>query len=304
MAIPPRHPGKSPQGWVARYLDFLSAERGRAPNTVEAYRRDLGRLACALENGRRPEAATPDDLLRLLADMRSEGRSPRSVQRWLAAVRGFFNYLVAEGVVEDNPAARVRRPPTLRSLPKVLTFGEVDALLAAPDRECAIGLRNAAMIDVLYSTGLRVSELLGLRLVDLHRGAGFIRCLGKGSKERMVPIGAEAEDSLQVYLRHGREELLGGKRSGVLFVNRRGERMSRQGFWKIVKAYGAKAGIRTSLSPHVVRHSFATHLLHNGADLRSVQEMLGHADISTTQIYTHINTARLKRLHEEYHPRG
>jgi len=291
-------------GWVARYLDHLAAEKGRAPNTLDAYRRDLARLAAGLPAGKRPEQAGPEDLIRILGEMRVQGRSPRSVQRWVAALRGFFGFLVAEAVIAENPMSRVRRPPSLRPLPKVLTSEEVEALLAAPNQACPMGLRDAAMIDVLYATGLRVSELLALRLGDLQLPIGYLRCVGKGSKERIVPLAGEAEITLQKYLAVARELLLAGKRTHVVFVNRRGSAMSRQGFWKIIRAYGQRAGLKTPLSPHVVRHSFATHLLANGADLRSVQEMLGHADISTTQIYTHINRERLKRLYEDYHPRG
>jgi integrase/recombinase XerD len=291
-----------PEGWLGRYLDHLSAERGLAPNTVEAYRRDLLRLR--EDRVERPETATHDELLARLRAMRLAGRSPRSVARWLVAARGFFRWLVAEGVLQVDPTAHLDPPRTWRTLPSVLSTEEVDALLAAPDRETATGLRDAAMLEVLYATGLRVSELLGLRLADLHLDASYLRCLGKGSKERVVPLGGEAEGMLQAYLATARPELLDGKRTPVLFVNRRGTPLTRQGFWKIIKNYGRRAGIRTSLSPHTVRHSFATHLLENGADLRSVQAMLGHADISTTQIYTHVNRERLRRLYRDFHPRG
>jgi integrase/recombinase XerD len=291
-----------PTGWIARYLDHVAAERGLAPNTVAAYRRDLARIE--REGGPPPQETTRDDLLAELRTMRLDGRSPRSIARWLVAVRGFFRWLIAEGVLDDDPTAHLDAPRTWRTLPKVLSFPEVESLLAAPDRDSAMGLRDAAMLEVLYATGLRVSELLGLRLADLHLDASYLRCLGKGSKERVVPLGGEAEAMLQAYLANARPELLQGKRTPTLFVNRRGGPLTRQGFWKIIKRYGVVAGISTPLSPHTVRHSFATHLLENGADLRSVQVMLGHADISTTQIYTHVNRERLRRLYRDFHPRG
>jgi integrase/recombinase XerD len=189
-------------------------------------------------------------------------------------------------------------------LPKTLTAGEVESLLAAPDAKTPRGLRDAAMLEVLYATGLRVSELIGLRLGDLHLDAGYLRCWGKGNKERVVPLGGEAEAKLQRYLAEARLALLRGRRTDVLFVNHRGGAMTRQGFWKILKGYGVAAGVGTALSPHVIRHAFATHLLENGADLRSLQILLGHADISTTQIYTHVNRERLKRIYEDFHPRA
>jgi integrase/recombinase XerD len=220
------------------------------------------------------------------------------------AVRGFFAYLLAEGVLAEDPSAHLDSPRVWRSLPKVLSFAEVEALLAAPDRSDPRGSRNAAMLEVLYATGLRVSELVQLRLGDLHLDAGYLRCWGKGSKERVVPLGSEADAALQSYLAEGRPALLQGKRTDYLFVNPRGGAMTRQGFWKVIKNYGKQAGIKTALSPHVVRHSFATHLLENGADLRAVQIMLGHADISTTQIYTHVNRERLRRIYDDFHPRA
>jgi integrase/recombinase XerD len=295
---------REPIGWLARYLDHLAAERGLSANTLVAYRRDVEALARGMDEGLRPESARKEDLLRQLRRMRIEGRSPRSVARWLVAVRGFFGYLLAEEVISEDPSAYLDAPRTWRTLPKVLSFAEVEALLAAPSHGDPRGLRDAAMLEVLYATGLRVSELIGLRLGDLHLDGGYLRCIGKGSKERVVPLGGEADTALQRYLALGRPALLRSRRSNVLFVNHRGAPMTRQGFWKIIKAYGVRAGIRGRLSPHTVRHSFATHLLEHGADLRSVQLLLGHADISTTQIYTHVNRERLKRLYRDFHPRA
>jgi len=299
-----RAPADTTHGeWLERYLDYLSAEKGLSPNTIVAYDADLRQLQAAL--GKRPlEAALREDILGVLGKMRVSGRSPRSVARWLVAVRRFFLFAVAEGATTEDPSRHLDAPRLWRNLPKVLTFAEVEGLLATPDRAEPRGLRDAAMLEVLYATGVRVTELLRLRLNDLHLDAGYLRCLGKGSKERVIPLGGEADATLQSYLAEARPTLLAGKRSDVLFVNLRGGPLTRQGFWKIIKRYGVLAGIAISLSPHIVRHSFATHLLENGADLRSVQIMLGHADISTTQIYTHVNRERLRRLYEDFHPRA
>jgi len=292
-----------PTGWFARYLDYLTVEKGLAPNSVAAYRSDLSRLDQAMPR-RRLEQAGREDLLRVMREMRLDGRSPRSVARWVVAVRGFFTYLVAAGCTHEDPSAHIDAPKTWKSLPKVLDAADVEALMSAPDRAKPHGLRDAAMIELLYATGLRVSELLRLRLGDLHLDAGYLRCWGKGSKERVVPLGSQADAAVQHYLAAARPELLRGTRSEFLFVNRKGGSLSRQGFWKRIKRYGLQVGIATPLSPHVLRHSFATHLLENGADLRAVQLMLGHSDISTTQIYTHVNRERLKRLYQDFHPRA
>jgi integrase/recombinase XerD len=285
------------------WLDHLVAERGLARNSVAAYRRDLEALSRQLQ-GRGLTTAGHDDLLLALRKMRTAGRSPRSVARWLVAVRGFFAWLASDGAIADNPAARLEAPRAWKTLPRVLDGSDVERLLDAPDRADPRGARDAAMLEVLYATGLRASELVGLRLQDLHLDAGYLRCLGKGSKERVVPMGAEANATLQAYLASGREALLAARRSDAVFVGRNGAPLTRQGFWKLIKAHGRRAGIRAPLSPHVVRHSFATHLLENGADLRAVQMLLGHADISTTQIYTHVNRERLKRLYRDFHPRA
>jgi integrase/recombinase XerD len=285
------------------WLDHLAAERGLARNSVVAYRRDLEALSRQLK-GRGLVSSKQGDLLLALRRMRTAGRSPRSVARWLVAVRGFFGWLAREGTINENPAARLEPPKVWKTLPKVLDGSDVERLLDAPDRVDPRGARDAAMLEVLYATGLRASELVGLRLRDLRLDAGYLSCVGKGSKERVVPLGAEANAALCAYLASAREALLAGKRSDAVFVGRAGAPLTRQGFWKLIKAHGRRAGIRASLSPHVVRHSFATHLLENGADLRVVQMLLGHADISTTQIYTHVNRERLKRLYHDFHPRA
>jgi integrase/recombinase XerD len=292
-----------PDGWFARYLDYLTVEKGLAPNTIEAYQADLTQLAESIGR-RRLEQAKREDLLRLMRQMRLAGRSPRSVARWVVATRGFFTYMIAQGHLEEDPAAHIDAPKAWKTLPKVLDSADVDALMAAPDRSHPRGRRDAAMLELLYATGLRVSELLRLRLGDIHLDAGYLRCWGKGSKERVVPLGSQADAAVQQYLADGRPVLLQGRRSEFLFVNRQGGALSRQGFWKRLKHYGIQAGIAQPLSPHVLRHSFATHLLENGADLRAVQLMLGHSDISTTQIYTHVNRERLKRLYKDFHPRA
>jgi integrase/recombinase XerD len=284
------------------WLDYLAAERGLSSNTLAAYRRDLESLH---HHAKVPLSAVREaEMLAALRRMRSAGRSPRSVARWLVAVKGFYAWLSGEGGIDENPAARLQAPRLFRTLPKVLDGGDVERLMDAPDRSDPRGLRDAAMLEVLYATGLRVSELVGLRLGDLHLDAGYLRCVGKGAKERVVPLGGEASAALRSYLTGGRTALLAGPRSDVLFPGRSGAALTRQGFWKLLRDHARRAGIRAALSPHVVRHSFATHLLENGADLRAVQLLLGHADISTTQIYTHVNRERLKRLYRDFHPRA
>jgi integrase/recombinase XerD len=284
------------------WLDYLAAERGLSSNTLAAYRRDLESLH---HHAKVPLSAVREaEMLAALRRMRSAGRSPRSVARWLVAVKGFYAWLSGEGGIDENPAARLQAPRLFRTLPKVLDGGDVERLMDAPDRSDPRGLRDAAMLEVLYATGLRVSELVGLRLGDLHLDAGYLRCVGKGAKERVVPLGGEASAALRSYLTGGRTALLAGPRSDVLFPGRSGAALTRQGFWKLLRDHARRAGIRAALSPHVVRHSFATHLLENGADLRAVQLLLGHADISSTQIYTHVNRERLKRLYRDFHPRA
>ncbi len=290
-------------GWVSRYLDYLAVERGLSANTLAAYRSDLRRLHRAL--GRRGiDRAESEDLRRVIRHIRSCGGSPRSVARWIVAIRRFFAYLVDEGAIRVDPTRGLETPHLWRPLPKVLTSLEVDDLLATPDRSRPSGLRDAAMLEVLYATGLRVSELVGLRLADLHLDAGYLRCRGKGGKERVVPLGVEAQATLGQYLATARPALLGARQSDIVFVSLRSGRLSRQGFWKTIRRHGLRAGIQKPLSPHMVRHSFATHLLENGADLRSLQIMLGHADISTTQIYTQVSRERLKRIYDNFHPRA
>jgi integrase/recombinase XerD len=292
----------APDATLALWLDYLAAERGLAANTLAAYRRDLESLRRAA--GVSLDAVGTPELEAALRRLRAEGKSPRSVARWLVAVKGFFAWRTAEGIAAEDPAVRLETPRLWKTLPRVLDGLDVERLMTAPDRSDPRGLRDAAMLEVLYATGLRVSELCGLRLLDLHLDAGYLRCLGKGQKERVVPLGGEANAAIQAYLAAARPALLGGRRSETVFVGRRGTALTRQGFWKLLKAHAKRAGITTALSPHVVRHSFATHLLENGADLRAVQLLLGHADISTTQIYTHVNRERLRKLYRDFHPRA
>jgi integrase/recombinase XerD len=288
-----------------RYLESLSVERGLSRNTVDGYRNDLSRLgeALARKGGRDLLAAAGADLSAHLRDLQRQGLSPRSSARALSALRGFYDHLIATGERADNPAVNLLPPKLWKPLPKVLSEEEVEKLLAAPDVATPLGLRDRAMLELLYATGLRVSELVGLTLPQLRLDVGFLVAFGKGNKERVVPVGDQAEHWVQRYLRDVRPDLSEGRHLHV-FVNKDGARLSRVGFWMIIKKYGLKAGLRAGISPHVLRHSFATHLLEHGADLRAVQTMLGHSDISTTQIYTHIHQQRLKSLYDRFHPRS
>ncbi|MEA2604057.1 MAG: integrase/recombinase XerD [Acidobacteriota bacterium] len=288
-----------------RYLESLAVERGLSQNTVSGYRLDLMRLGewLAKRGGNDLLGATPADLSAHMRDLQQKGLSPRSSARALSALRGFYENQVTLGERKDNPAVNLLPPKLWKPLPKVLTEEEVESLLAAPDVATPLGLRDRAMFEMLYAAGLRVSELVGLKLSQLRLDAGFLIAFGKGSKERVVPVGEQAEDWTRRYLSEVRPSLAHGRHQEV-FLNRHGETMSRSGFWRIIKAHGLKAGIRAPLSPHVLRHSFATHLLEHGADLRVVQSLLGHTDISTTQIYTHIHQARLKSLYDKFHPRS
>jgi integrase/recombinase XerD len=288
---------------VERYLDHLAVERGLAGNTVAAYRRDLVALGEALAaEGRDLVSAGPTDLAAQVRRMRRAGLSPRTISRAVSAARGFYAHLVAEGERADDPAADLSTPKLLQHLPTVLSEAQVEALLQAPDPATELGLRDRAMIELLYATGLRVSELVSLRLPQLRLDQGFLLAFGKGSKERVVPVGESAETWLGRYFREARPALERG-RSDAVFLSRLGRALTRQGFWDNLRRHARAAGVK-KVSPHVLRHSFATHLLEHGADLRAVQEMLGHADISTTQIYTHIHQQRLKSLYERFHPRA
>ena len=286
-----------------RYLESLAVERGLSANTVAGYRNDLTRLGEALvKRGGDLLTVQAPALASHLRDLRVQGLSPRSISRALSAIRGFYENQVVLGERADNPAVNLLPPRLGRTLPKVLSEAQIEALLDAPDTSTPLGLRDRAMLELIYATGLRVSELVGLQLPQLRLDAGFLVAFGKGSKERIVPVGEAAEEWVKRWLVDVRPQILRGRHQAV-FLNYAGDPLTRMGFWKILKGYGVQAGIR-DLSPHVLRHSFATHLLEHGADLRAVQTMLGHADISTTQIYTHIHQQRLKSLYDRFHPRS
>lgn len=288
---------------VARYLEALLAERGLSARTVESYGRDLAKLVAQVRaEGRCWSDVDAALLSRHLRMLRSSGLAPRSVRRALVAIRGFFAHLVESAERSDNPAVNLLPPKLWSKLPRVLTEGQVEQLLAAPDETSALGGRDKAMLELLYATGLRVSELVGLELQQLRLDVGFLVAFGKGGKERIVPVGERAEAAVGRYLTDVRPGLVKGRHAFV-FVNRLGGGLTRQGFWKILRGYGVAVGVER-LSPHVLRHSFATHLLEHGADLRAVQMMLGHADISTTQIYTHVHAHRLRSVYDAFHPRS
>lgn len=291
---------------VDAYLTHLRVERRLADHTLESYSRDLQRLgefAAVLEKP--VQRLDRHDLEGFVDSLMNEGLSPRSVARTVAGVRGFYRFAVLTQHIPANPADDLQAPRAWPALPKLLGVEEVERLITQPDTATPRGLRDRALIEVLYATGLRVSELIHLRASDLNLEAGYLSTTGKGNKQRIVPIGDQAVEWLMKYIREGRPALMGKRTSPWLFVNaRQGDSLSRVGFWKILKSYGQKAGLSRTLSPHVLRHSFATHLLEHGADLRSIQMMLGHADLSTTQIYTHVLEARLRAVYDRFHPRA
>ena len=285
------------------YLQFCRTEKGLASNTLESYQRDLERLGTFLQDT--PPAGVTADTLRIYLDsLKASGLSYRSIARHLTVIRSFFEFLAQEGEVEANPADLLKTPKIGTALPKYLNYDRINALVEAPNPAKANGLRDQAMLQLLYATGLRVSELVGLRLSDLDAEAAVVRVIGKGGKQRLVPLGRDALAAVDTYIRSERSRLLKGRTCAYLFVTNRGTRMTRQGFWKLLRCHGRAAGIFRNLSPHVLRHTFATHLLEGGADLRSVQAMLGHSDIGTTQIYTHVMRAKLRQTVDEHHPRA
>ena len=290
---------------VAAFLDELRVSRRLAANTIIAYQRDLNRLLeFAGQHGLSLLAVDRYEVETFIRELMSSGLSPRSVARVVACVRGFYRFLVMDGHITASPADDVRAPRAWPALPRFLSLDEVDQLLAQPSTNTSIGTRDRALLELLYATGMRVSELVGLEVSDINLEEGFLTCVGKGAKERVVPIGRIARDWVSRYQASARPQLLKHRDSNRLFVNARGgTALTRVGFWKIVKKYGRQAGLSQELSPHMLRHSFATHLLDRGADLRAIQTLLGHADLSTTQIYTHILEARLKAVYDEFHPR-
>jgi len=289
---------------VQSFLDFCRIEKGLAENSLEAYRSDLNRFAAACHADAGQDFPSAEAIAQYFQSLYQQGLGSRSVARHLTTLRNFVAHLLREGRLAVDPTASLALPRQWKNLPKFLNHSEIDRLLQAPDPAKPTGLRDRAMIELLYSSGLRVSELCELQLSDLNEELGVVRVLGKGNKERLIPVGRSAVAALGEYQRTGRPQLLRGRGSKYLFVTARGTRMSRQCFWTLLRHCGTKAGILRRLTPHVLRHSFATHLLEGGADLRSVQTMLGHADISTTQIYTHVMRSRLREIVDQHHPRA
>ncbi|QNO16197.1 site-specific tyrosine recombinase XerD [Alkalicella caledoniensis] len=291
---------------LSDYLTYLRVERGLAENTVLSYERDLKKfISFAKKSGFTSiESIQRQQIITYLLKLQGENMAPSSVTRNLASIRSFFSYLNIENLTKNDPSSDLDSPKLSKKLPKVITIDEVEDLLQQPDETDKFGIRDRAMLEILYATGLRVSELISLDVDDVNLELGFLRCIGKGSKERIVPLGKIAISYLKIYLDNTRNKLVKTIEQKSLFVNFHGRRLTRQGFWKIVKKYANQAGIKSEITPHTLRHSFATHLLENGADLRSVQEMLGHADISTTQIYTHVTQKKLQKVHKEFHPRA
>lgn len=289
-----------------RFYNYMVVERRLSLNTIESYSRDLTKFLLFVESkkGRRFKDCSRIDLLIFLNMVKNKGLSSRSLSRMLSSIKTFYNFLISDGILTRNPFQDIQTPRIEQKLPSVLTLDEVDALINAPDTVTPIGMRDRTLLEVLYATGLRVSELVSLKMSNVNLEAGFVVLIGKGSKERVVPIGEEAIFWLKRYLEESRLKLLSGKMNSCIFINRSGDSLSRQGFWKVIKKHCLNAGIVKKVSPHILRHSFATHILEGGADLRSIQIMLGHSDISTTQIYTHIAKDSLKKLHKKYHPRG
>ena len=293
--------------WIRGFIHYLAVERRLSLHTQRVYERDVRAWLQALPPGNNAEVAallTRDNVVRFLARSRASGLSPRSVARRMAGLRAFCRYLKQEEMLPVDPLLDLQTPRLPRRLPHFLSLDEVDRLLCQPRLETPRGCRDAAMLEVLYATGLRVSELVSLPMSALHLAEGWIKVKGKGGKERLIPLGEQAVACMRAYLGSAREELMRGERSTQVFVNGRGEGLTRQACWKLLRSYARQAGIGKPMSPHTLRHSFATHLLEQGADLRSVQQMLGHSDISTTQIYTHVLEARLRSAYQRYHPRA
>ena len=289
-----------------QFLSYLTVEKGLAKKTLEAYSHDLNRFLNYLQEKKIEDVleVTKLDVRAFLLTLKAKKLSNKTVVRNLVAIRTFFRFLTQEGKLESNPVEDLESPQLAKTLPEILSLQEVEQLLETPKPQTPLGIRDRSMLEMLYATGMRVSELVSLQMNQLNLEGGYVLLLGKGSKERAVPIGGEAIKRVSDYLKGARQKLSKGKESPFLFLNRSGRKMSRQVFWKNIKSYGRRAGIRKKITPHLLRHSFASHLLARGADLRSVQMLLGHADISTTQIYTHVTGERLKQVHKRHHPRG
>lgn len=294
------------QRHLQNYSNYLAVEKGLAKNTLESYRRDLDKFLNFMKEQKitAPGQVDKESLNHFISDLKKKGRATSSISRCLASIRSFFNFLLQEGVIDHNPALDLASPRIEKKLPHVLTTREVDLLLCQPNPVEHNGLRDKAMLELLYASGIRVSELVDLNIADFDPRVGYLRCRGKGMKERIVPIGSVAINYVNEYLENSRAKLLKKNGEPALFVNHHGNRMTRQGFWKILKKYARKSNIKGDITPHTLRHSFATHLIENGADLRSVQEMLGHSDISTTQIYTQITRRKIREVYDKTHPRA
>jgi integrase/recombinase XerD len=291
---------------IQEFIDYLGNEKGLATNTLESYSRDLRQYHGFLtgDSNESLENASQSTIVAYLMYLRKQGKATATIARRLAALKAFYQFLLKEHYVDKDPTNDLSSPKLERKLPKVLTIEEVERLLRQPDLSVPAGKRDKAMLELLYATGIRVSELVNLNVADVDLREGFVRCKGKGSKERVVPMGEMAQKAVRAYLDNARLKMIADPREKALFVNHHGRRLTRQGFWKIVKKYASSAKIHKEITPHTLRHSFATHLLENGADIRAVQEMLGHADISTTQIYTHVTKDRLKDVYSKSHPRA
>jgi len=291
---------------VNQFIDYLSVEKGYSQNTIQSYRRDLAKFINYLNSHRVKgvEAVTKHEITKYLYFLKDKGLSPSSIARNLASIKTFFKFMMAERIIKEDQAGLLESPRLMQALPEVLDSNEVTKMLDLPNVRDFMGRRDKAALELMYATGMRVSELAGLMIENLNLDVGFVKCSGKGGKERIIPVGRQAKAALTRYMQNTRPRLQKVAHDKHLFLSKFGRKISRQSFWKLLKKYSKAAGIKKSITPHTLRHSFATHLLEKGADLRSVQEMLGHSDISTTQIYKHINKSRLKGIHKKYHPRG
>lgn len=294
------------EDYINRFIDYLAVERGLAKNTLESYGRDLRQFQGYLvdQENKKLEEANQATILGYLNNLKNQRKAVSTISRNVAAIKSFYQYLVQETYLSLDPTVKIETPKIEKKLPKILSIMEVEELLKQPSSKVPSGMRDKAMLELLYATGIRVSEIISLNISDVNLDMGYIKCYGKGSKERLVPLGSIAVKSVHEYVNKGRPQIVRTYEEATLFVNHHGNRLTRQGFWKIIKKYAHQANITKEITPHTLRHSFATHLLENGADLRSVQEMLGHADISTTQIYTQVTKNQLKEVYDRTHPRA
>ena len=291
---------------IEKFLNYLSVERGLAQNTLLSYGSDLKKYIAFLRKSHilTLGKTTKHEVMTYLLELKDKGLASTTVARSLVSLKVFYRFLAQEGYLASDPTINLESPKVWSKLPETLSLGEIEVLLEKPDLEDPLGLRDRAALELLYATGARVSELINLKIADANLEVGYLRCLGKGKKERIIPLGSHAQEALKNYLDTGRKRLVKKKDTKELFVNRFGNSLSRQGFWKMLKKYAKRVDFEKRITPHILRHSFATRLLERGADLRSIQEMLGHSDISTTQVYTHVDRERLKEIHRKYHPRG